>query len=155
MLKKNSAFPRKCMAVLLVLSSFFAIPMAVGAEDITEDTPTPYASYYLSRYGASVTGSGNSVSVNLDVTGTGIMDWVGASSVYLYESTGGSFNLVRIFTNATDGGRLLSQNNYYHVVALPYNNGIRGAYYYAVVNFYAEKNSGSDTRAYTTTTIRL
>lgn len=151
-----NAISKKIFALLLVLGAIFSSPaLATSVPTIDNDKEIIMrASYYLSSYAASCTKSGNTVSVNYNVTATGIMDYVGAIAVYIYESSNGSnFSCVRTLYSANEP-YMIKQNSGFHATSVTYN-GISGRYYYAVVSFYAEKAGGSDTRSYTTSTIRL
>ncbi len=154
MINQKHTFSRKCIAVLLTLAAFCAIPAAASAA--TPEDITPYASYYFTRYGGSTVGQNRSkVIVSYDVFAYTHMDWLGADSLYVYESNGSGFKPVARFANANTGGIMLAPNEKIYGAMVTYDKGIRGAYYYSVINFFAQNSAGSEYRAYTTTTIML
>lgn len=158
------AISKKIFALLMVLAAIFSSPTLAASVPIIDNDSIPLidndkeiimrASYYLSSYAADCSVSGNTVSVDYNVTATRVMNYVGAIGVYLYESSNGSnFTCVRTFY-PSGNPNMLRQNFQFHATSVTYN-GISGRYYYAVVSFYAENSNGSDTKSYTTSTIRL
>ncbi len=112
------------------------------------------ASQYLSAYSAYITKNGNTVKIHFDVEGTGAMDYIGATEIYLYEKTSSSGSWVLVQT-------YLSSNPLYAAAMLDSNASFKDDYvsysgnsayqYKAYVTVYAEKNGGSDSRTVTAT----
>lgn len=115
---------------------------------------TMEASQYLSFYAAYITKSGNTIKVNFEVQGTGPMDYVGVTEIYLYEKTSnyGSWTLVQTY---------LSSDPTYTASMMEINSSFKDDYvtyagnssyqYKAYVTVYAEKDGGSDSRTVTAT----
>lgn len=107
------------------------------------------ASHYLSYYDAYITKSGNTVKVHFEVEGTGIMDYVGVTEIYLYEktSTYGSWTLVETYLSSdpTYSSTMMGTNISFHDDYVSYS-GNSSYQYMAYVTVYAEKNGGSDSR---------
>lgn len=146
----------KFLALVLAVSALFCSPSLAASAPVTEAAGgiAPRASYYLSSYAASCTSSGSTLSVNFNVTATGRMSYVGALGIYVYESSNGSsFDCIRTFY-PSGNSQMLKTNSQFHAASVTYD-GTNGYYYYAVVSFYAENANGSDTKSYTTSTIRL
>ena len=77
------------LVLILVLS--FIIPGQVFAAMPEQDHVSPRESYYLTSYSAYVYPAGNGqIQVYYDVTGTHIMDDIGALSIKIFESTDNS-----------------------------------------------------------------
>ena len=112
------------------------------------------ASAYLSRYSASLTArSGGKISVTVDVTGTGYMTDIGASDIYIYESTDNvNFTCVSSFSSDMYPRMLCSGTTYFDT-PITYA-GTPGRYYIASVHFYAADSTGYDTGHYDTVSCR-
>ncbi len=112
------------------------------------------ASQYLTYYNAYISRSGNTVKVNFEVVGTGVMDYIGATEIYLYEktSTYGSWTLVQTYlsTDPAYYSTMIDTNagGYDNYVTYSGNSSYQ---YKASVTIYAEKNGGSDSRTVTAT----
>jgi len=112
------------------------------------------ASAYLSRYSATLTAtSGGDIHITVDVTGTGYMTEIGASTIYLYESTDNvDFDWVATYTSDNYPEMLCSGSTYFDTPII--YDGIPGRYYYASVYFYAADSTGSDSGHYNTVSCR-
>jgi hypothetical protein len=112
------------------------------------------ASQYLSFYAAYITRSGNTVKVNFEVQGTGPMDYVGVTEIYLYEkaSSSGSWTLVKTYlsTDPAYASDMIESNASFKDDYVTYS-GNSSYQYKAYVTVYAEKNGGSDSRSITAT----
>ena len=112
------------------------------------------ASHYLSSYGAYISKAGNTVKIYFDVVGTGIMDQIGATEIYLYEktSTYGSWTLVQTYlsTDPSYAASMMGSNTGFKDDYVSYS-GNSSYQYKAIVTVYAEKNGGSDSRSITAT----
>lgn len=77
------------------------------------------------------------------------MDEIGASTIYIYESTDGkSFTKVATYKSENFPAMIGSGTTYYKTPVTYL--GKPGYYYYASVYCYAAKDGGSDTKNYTT-----
>jgi hypothetical protein len=107
------------------------------------------ASHYLSYYNAYISKTGNSVKVNFEVQGTGVMDNIGVTEIYLYEktSTYGSWTLVQtyLYTNPLYSDAMMDTNISYKDDYVSYS-GNSSYQYKAYVTVYADKDGGSDSR---------
>lgn len=112
------------------------------------------SSAYISSYAATVTAeSGGEMVVTVDISGVGYMSQIGATKIYMYESTDNkSFYRVATY-NYEDYPNMMSSGTFYFKDAATYN-GTPGYYYYASVYCYAGNSSGGDERNYTTSIVR-
>lgn len=108
------------------------------------------ASDYLSFYNAYISRTGNTVTVNFEVEGTRIMDYIGVTEIYLYERANSmsSWSLVKTFlsTDSVYASSMISSNTSLKLDSVSYS-GSSSKQYMAYVTCYAEKNGGSDSRA--------
>ena len=142
---KKSAMVR-LMALLLII----ALTLPIGASAAIPETVQPYASSYLSTYGAYVYLPGDGeVRVYFNVQGTGYMDELGALTIELWESPNGSdWDWVETFNHDTTSG-MLSYNDNYHSGYVSYD-GTAGYYYKAYVGIWGGKNGSGDSRYFWT-----
>lgn len=112
------------------------------------------SSAYLSSYRAFLTAKGSGkVSVTVDVSGTNYMTDIGAETIYIYESTDNvDFTLAATY-EADDYSEMMGSGSFYYETPI-IHQGTAGRYYIAVVEVYAARNGGSDSREYTTVSIR-
>lgn len=145
MYKKRAVFIRFLALFLIV-----ALVMPIGAEAAEAEILQPYASSYLSSYGAYTypAGSGK-VQVYFHVFGTDYMDELGALSIKIYESTDNStWTWVKTFKHNTTAG-MLSYNDDYHSGHVTYQ-GVAGRYYKAYICIWGGENGDGDTRYFWT-----
>ncbi len=112
------------------------------------------SSAYLNSYSAStVPISGGRLAVTVNVIGVGPMTKIGASTIYIYESTDGKYfsQVGRYFSD--DHPIMMGSGAYYYEDAIIYQ-GVVGRYYYASVYVYAANESGSDEKNYTTAVVK-
>lgn len=107
------------------------------------------ASYYLSSYGAYISKTGNTVEVNFDVQGTGIMDKIGATEIYLFERTDSYSSWmpvqVYLYTNPVYEPSMMNSYSSFKDDYVTYA-GNSSYQYMAYITVYAEKDGGSDSR---------
>ena len=94
----------------------------------------------------SANGNGK-VSVQYDISGTGVMDEIGVKTITIYEN-GVS---VKTFTYTTTPS-MMAYNKSSHYGSVSYN-GVSGKSYYAIVTFWAGKQGGGDSRTPTHSTL--
>lgn len=105
----------------------------------------PQASDYLSTYYGYVSKSGNTIQPVFSVSATGLMDKVGATEIYLYESTDGvNYSLVKSYRNS-NYSNMLAYNTYGHASYMSYS-GNSNYTYKAYICVFAGKNGGGDAR---------
>ena len=107
------------------------------------------SSAYIGYSNAHFSRSGNDVSIYFSVVGRGLMNEIGVSEIYLYEKNGNTWSLVYTFD---------SSDSNYTTAMLSYNTTAKASHvtysgsstkeYYALLNFYASDNNGSDTIPY-------
>ena len=107
------------------------------------------ASHYITYYNSYITRSGNTVKVNIDVVGTGIMDKIGATEIYLYEraNSSSSWTLVQTYLSSDPAyaSDMIDSNASFKNDYVSYS-GNSSYQYKAYVTIYAEKDGGSDSR---------
>jgi len=107
------------------------------------------ASKYLSSYGAYISKTGNTIEIHFDVVGTGIMDQIGSTEIYLYEraNSSGSWTLVKTYlsTNPAYASAMMDSYASFKDDYVSYS-GSSSYQYMAYITVYAEKNGGSDSR---------
>lgn len=112
------------------------------------------SSDYLDDYSASVTPiSGGKMVVTVDVSGVGRMTQIGATTIYIYESTDNKY-FTRVATyEYEDYPEMMGSGTNYCEDAVTYP-GKPGNYYFASVYCYAANAKGSDEKNYTTSVKR-
>lgn len=92
--------------------------------------------------------------VTVDVSGRGTMDEIGATKIYIFESSDG-VNFTRVKTyRSTDYPEMLEADTTTYYDSPVIYPGKVGYYYYADVYCYAAKDGGSDTKLYSTSVKR-
>ena len=130
------------ISFILICSLFTSLALAA----------TLRASKYISSYNAVIYSSGNEITVDCSITGTGRMKTIGIKSVKIYTSSGTN---VATYSYTTDGYEYLMGSDTGRKTASVSYTGVSGRSYYAVVTFYVSDGSGSDSRTHTTKTITL
>ena len=131
-------------ALILVLMTIFSVPAAAAAAS-TPVQPRSDA-YIWSYYAAIGSYSKGTVTVDFVTTGTGTMDTIGATAIYVYptNSTHVAGSLLSSYTASMLGHYTVAHGNSYTFTVTS------GQKYYAVVYCYAAKDGGSSTRIYET-----
>lgn len=105
----------------------------------------PQASNYIALYHGYIARSGNTIQPVFSVAGTYVMDRIGATEIYLYESSDGTnYSLVKTF-RYTNYSNMMAYNESAHASYMTYN-GNANYYYKAYICVYAGKNGGGDSR---------
>jgi hypothetical protein len=120
-------------------------PISVSAA--MPETVTPLASHYLMGYTAYVCAMGDGeVQIWFEVTGTGTQEYLGALSVWVYESTDNvNWEWVETF-NHGDYGHMLARNTYFHGAHVDYHDAVPGRYYKAYVGIWGGPADTGDAR---------
>ena len=141
---------KKCLrTVVLLLIVTFAFSTCVSA---AEDSNA----YIRSGLAYIRTGDPGDICVEYNVTGTDIMDTIGAYRVSVYKALGKGQDVVRDQLVATywheDYPDMMTTKDvaYSHSIWLRADMGMK---YYAVIIFYATLNGGGDDMAYCTSTV--
>lgn len=128
-----------------LLSGIFAVIM-ISSLLCTAASATVKSSAYLDSYGAVITPKAKGfISVTVDVSGVGYMTEIGATTIYIYESTDGKY-----FTNVAKYEssvypQMMGTGSDYYETPITYMGKV-GRYYYASVWVYAANENGSDER---------
>ena len=105
-------------------------------------------SLYISAYGAYMsTGSSGNVLVTFQITGTGMMDEIGTTYIFLYENS----SLIKTYTNTTTSG-MLAYNKPAYANSITYS-GTVGKTYSALVVFKSGVGGGYDNRSMDTNSV--
>ena len=146
--KKTRSFRILALLLAIVLS----VPFYAHAT--SENSPTPYASRYLTSYNSYVYNAAwGKVQAYFDVTGVGYMDEIGLLSIQLYESTDNeNWTWVKTYNHSTTSG-MLASDKIYHSGYVEYAGTI-GRYYKAYVCIWAGKDGDGDSRYMWTNTVK-
>lgn len=135
-MKKNIT---RILVIVLIFSVFSSTALIANA--------SIQASYYISSCDAQITtGYGGQILVDCGVTGTGVMDTIGVSTLVIQRYQSGSWVNVASWSSLYDYYSASSavEATYY---------GTAGSQYRAVITFYAALNGGSDSRIMTTRSV--
>lgn len=132
------------------LSGFFALIM-ISSLLCTVASASIKSSEYLDGYRAVLTADPHGVLVvTIDVSGVGYMPEIGATKIYLYESTDGSrFTRIEVF-DSSDYPEMMGSGTVFYEDVITYQ-GTVGRYYYAKAFVYAGNSTGGDERTCSTT----
>lgn len=127
------------------LSGIFALIM-ISSLLCTAASATVRSSAYLDSYRVVMTPkSGGKLVITVDVSGVGYMPEIGATTIYIYESTNETdFHRVATYESSAYPEMMGSGSIFYEDV-ITYQ-GTVGRYYYAKAFVYAGNNTGSDER---------
>lgn len=142
LMQKKSCF-MKAVVVILVI----ALMMPVSVNAAMPETVMPMASAYLAGYTAYVCAMGNGeLEIWYEVTGTGTQEYLGVTTIFLYESTDNvNWTRVKTFRHAYYEQMLLT--NAWHVMDyVPYDEAVPGRYYKAYVGIWGGPDPGGDSR---------
>lgn len=137
--------PRRILSVFLILVTICTMTMSAMATDNAEEV-APRASEYIAVVWASCSSGSGSITVDFDITATGRMSSLGATTVSIRDSSG---TTVKTFHYTTTEGMMGSNQGYYSS-SVTWYGATSGSRYYAVVYFKAANSSGYDTTSYTT-----
>lgn len=141
---------KKNVALILI----FAICLSTSAFAATPGLLR--ASSYLSSYGAYCYAAGNGdIAVYFDVTGNGIQNYLGVSSINLRESADGGSTWATVATfSYVYYPNMMAQNVSYMNSHVTYWQGTPGYHYYAIIYFWGGSSlSVGDSRSYATSII--
>lgn len=140
--KRNRVFIKVIAAALAVI-----LLTPVHAQAAVPETVSTMASAYLASYTAYICAMGNrELQIWYEVLGTRTQEYLGALTIYLYESTDNeNWYWVKTFLHE-DYDTMLAQNTYAHVNYVPYYEGIPGRYYKAYVGIWGGPDDCGDAR---------
>jgi hypothetical protein len=131
-----------------MLTGISANAFGISAENTTD--PRQRASAYISAYYADTYARADGdISMSFTIVGSGRMESLGASSISLYEVNNGRITRVARYSQSTNP-EFVATNLPTHSAQVVYSNAVSGRQYYAVVELFASKGGGSDSRTYTT-----
>lgn len=133
-----------------LLCSMLTVCMCASLLCTAASAVEPRSSDYLDSYVcATVANSGGEIAVTATVNAIIKATDIGATDVYIYESSNGStYTCVEHFS-ADDYPEMLGSGRHFSKTVATYE-GTVGKYYYASVYVYAGDEDGGDTRIYTT-----
>ncbi len=135
----------KCFfALILVFVAVLAVSVQAFAAPDEKDPQR--ASDYISYVYAHTSVSGGSVNVYFAIMGTGTMDSLGATDIYIFNSN----NPCVAILDATNTSGLMGYNQGYYSNTISWPYAVSGERYNAIVGFKAEKDGGYDTTGYMT-----
>lgn len=137
---------KKIPVLLLTLALLCSSALAADA--------SPWASSHISSYRASVSASGRNLAVTVNVAGLARMDSIGASKIVIEYSSNGSSYSTASYYYGSDYPEMLTSGYSYAGTPITYYCSSAG-YYRAVVTCYAASGSGSDSKVYTTSAVRV
>ena len=145
-MQKKSCFIK---AVVIILVIALMIPVSVNAA--MPETVIPMASAYLAGYTAYICAMGDGeLQIWFTVTGTRDQEYLGALSVYLYESTDGeNWTWIETYLHS-DYGHMLARNTYFHGAHVDYHDAVPGRYYKAYVGIWGGPADTGDSRYFWT-----
>ena len=132
----------KFVACILVM----ALMMPVSVSAAVPETVMPYASHYLMCYTAYVCAMGNGdLEIWFEVTGTGFQEYLGVTTIFLYESTD-NVNWYWVDTFLNDDYEQMLLTNAWEVIDYVEYQGVAGRYYKAYVGIWGGPDPGGDSR---------
>lgn len=132
----------KFVACFLVMA--LMVPVSVSAA--APETVMPCASDYLMCYTAYVCAMGDGeLEIWFEVTGTGTQEYLGVTTIFLYESTDNvNWYWVKTFRH-DENAQMLLTNEWEVIDYVPYE-GVAGRYYKAYVGIWGGPDPGGDSR---------
>ena len=139
----------RCVSLMLVFALLFTVPTyAAEGRAVEASDYFTYTNAYLSKT------SGTTFGICFLVTGTGTMDEIGVSYIKLEVSSDDS-NWSPIAHYYPSGNSIMMDyNSAGHAGNITYT-GQQNMYYRAWVEFYAEDDTGSGTKSYYTSSIKV
>ena len=132
----------KFIACILVMA--LMVPVSVSAA--VPETAMPYASHYLMCYTAYVCAMGNGkLEIWFEVTGTGDQEYLGVTTIFLYESIDNE-NWYRVDTFSHMDYDQMLLTNAWDVMDYVEYQGVAGRYYKAYVGIWGGPDPGGDSR---------
>lgn len=133
------------LAIVLVLT-MFTPPVAAA----TMEPAQPFASEYIQSYSVYLVMNGNTVRTYFRVYGTRILAEVGVTEVILQQSANGTTGWQDVATfRSTDTqytSQMITRNSVYCYSNVPYEDGIDGYYYRALVTVWCGDGTHGDSR---------
>ncbi len=112
---------------------------------IIANTEEINSSNYFNAVGGKTIGGGK-ITVYFSVTGTDTMSQLGATKIYIKNSSGTTVRSYYSYSTPS----MMGHNVEYYEGSVTYNGAISGQMYNAVIYYKAANSSGSETRSFTT-----
>ena len=137
---------KSCVMKAVVIIMVIALMMPVSVNAAMPETVMPMASAYLAGYTAYVCAMGNGeLEIWFEVTGTGFQEYLGVTTIFLYESTDNvNWYWVDTFRH-DDYEQMLLTNAWQNIDCVPYE-GVAGRYYKAYVGIWGGPDDTGDAR---------
>ncbi len=135
---------KRFLALILVLVTVLAT--VVPAFAVSDEKEQQRASAYITSVYAHTSVSNGSVNVYFAITGTGPMDSLGATDIFILDSH--NYCVAMLDDTNTTGLMGYNQGYYSNTISWPY--AVSGERYRAIVAYKAEKDGGYDTTGYET-----
>jgi len=131
-----------------IISLIFALLLCLSCSTFASN---PRASLYIAATRATINNTADGLEVNFTIMATGIMDELGATTVYIKTASG----TPAATFDYTDVGceNMMSGGHATYTSDVTFENPVPGMRYYAVVHFRAGDETGSDSDVYTTSLI--
>ena len=128
-----------------IISFIFALLLGLSCSTFASD---PRASLYINATHAAINNTADGLEVNFTIIATGIMDELGATTVYIKTASG----TPAATFDYTDIGceNMMGSNDVTYSSEITFENPVPGMRYYAVVHFRAGDETGRDSAVYTT-----
>jgi len=135
------------------ISCILIIALALSSASVITVGAVP-ASDYIFTYNAGISKTGvSNIKIAFEICGTRTMDDIGATAIYLYESSSSGWKLVQSFVHTQSAySHIMDYDTFSHSASVTYA-GTSGKQYYATVYLWAGRNGGGDSRSITTTAV--
>ncbi len=135
---------KRSLAFLFVVVAILSVSAPAFATD-AENEPQR-ASAYINAVYAYTTINNGYVKVYFAITGTGPMDSLGATEIFIYDHD----NDCVACLDSSNTSDLMGYNRGYYSNTVTGLSAVSGEHYYAIVGFKAENSTGYDTTSYAT-----
>lgn len=137
---------KSCFMKAVVITLVIALMLPVSANAAMPETVMPLASAYLACYTAYVCAMGDGdLEIWFEVTGTDFQEYLGVTTIFLYESTD-NINWYRVDTFLNDDYEQMLLTNAWEVIDYVEYQGVAGRYYKAYVGIWGGPDPGGDSR---------
>ena len=141
---------RRTLPLLLAFSIVMTSSALADGFGSVENAELSRSSAYINNCSGRISPQGNGkFNIVFTVTGTGLMDQIGAMTIKIYKN--GAFTDMFRYTYSGRGG-MMGSNTTSWTDSERYQ-GVSGSSYSAVICFYAANSNGSDTIFYTTASV--
>lgn len=137
----------RILRVVVAICLIFVVLTPNVASAAVKPPVDPQASNYIAGYHGYIARSGSTIQPVFSIAGTGMMDKIGATEIYLYESSDGvNYTMVKSYRHS-NYSNMLAYNTSAYGSYMTYT-GNANCYYKARVTVFAGKGSGGDSRTF-------